>query len=256
MKIGFIGCGNMGGALLQAVVQVTDPSLIYICDTDENKTQHFEATFGVMAVDLEYLCENAEMIFLGIKPVGIPALLETIKPYLANNDNDLVIISMAAGVTIQSITNIIGDIPVIRIMPNLPVAVGAGTILYTAEGNAKAYEDDFKYYLTAAGCLCAIPESQMNAGCALSGCGPAYGFMFIEAMADAGVSAGLSRVTAQTLAAQTLLGAAQMVLATGQHPGELKDAVCSPGGTTIKGVLSLEQNGFRSAVAQAVICNA
>ena len=141
----------------------------------------------------------------------------------------------------------------IRIMPNTPVAVGEGMILYDA--NSTVTDEQIRVFLeglSAAGCLDRIPERLIDAAGSLSGCGPAFVYLFAEALADGGVECGVPRDKAQLYAAQTLLGAAEMLLATGKHPGELKDAVCSPGGTTIAGVHALENGAFRATVSNAV----
>ena len=145
-----------------------------------------------------------------------------------------------------------GNYPVIRLMPNMPAAVGKGMILYCS---TKTHLDEmvtFLHMMKEAGRFDELPESLIDAGSAVSGCGPAFVYMFIEALADGGVACGLPRQKAQEYAAQTLLGAAEMVLKSGQHPGYLKDAVCSPAGSTIQGVRTLEAGGFRGAVFEAV----
>ncbi|MBR5672722.1 MAG: pyrroline-5-carboxylate reductase, partial [Spirochaetales bacterium] len=192
-------------------------------------------------------------IFLGVKPQVMADMLGEIKKTLAGRKDHFVLVSMAAGISIERLIKMAGDWPIIRIMPNIPASVGEGMILYCSH---KAGESDIEAFLCAmghAGKLAAVDEKLIDAGSAVSGCGPAYAFMFIEALADGGVDCGLPRAQAQLLAAQTLLGAAKMVIETGRHPGELKDAVCSPGGTTIEGVLALEQGGFRGTVSEAVI---
>ena len=147
----------------------------------------------------------------------------------------------------------LGNYPVIRIMPNTPAAIGEGMILYCAEGVETEEKTAFVDVMQAAGSFDELSESLIDAGSAVSGCGPAFVYPFIEAMADGAVACGLPRAKAQRYAAQTLVGAAKLVLESGDHPGALKDAVCSPGGSTIQGVRALEQNGFRSAVVEAVI---
>ena len=149
-----------------------------------------------------------------------------------------------------------GDYPIIRIMPNTPAAVGEGMILYTA--NELVTEDDLAQFTEAmkcAGRLDRLDEKLIDAGCAISGCGPAFMYLMIEALADGGVLCGLPRAKAMEYAAQTMAGAAKMVLETGKHPGELKDMVCSPGGTTIEGLAALEECGFRGAIIKACDAN-
>ena len=161
---------------------------------------------------------------------------------------------MAAGIKISAIHAMAGgDVPVIRIMPNTPVSVGAGVVLYCADGVRREELGAFAALMTAAGVLEELPEQRMDAGSALTGCGPAFVYQFMEALADGAVACGLPRETALRGAAQTVLGAARLMLESGQHPGALKDAVCSPGGSTIQGVRALEDGGLRGTVMEAVI---
>jgi pyrroline-5-carboxylate reductase len=167
----------------------------------------------------------------------------------------MVVVSMVAGVPIRKLQEELGEkLPVIRIMPNTPVAVGEGMILYSCSDEVREEETEcFLQAMRHAGRFMKIEERLMEAGMAVSGCGPAFVDLFVEALSDAGVASGLSRKDATVLAAQMVLGSAKLILESGKHPGELKDAVCSPGGTTIQGVRKLEEKGFRSAVIEAVI---
>ena len=200
------------------------------------------------------MAEQCDLIFLGVKPQMMGALLAELAPVLSARQDRFVLVSMAAGLTIGTIRAMAGgDYPVIRIMPNTPAAIGEGMILYCAEGVEPEEKTAFVDVMQAAGSFDELSESLIDAGSAVSGCGPAFVYPFIEAMADGAVACGLPRAKAQLYAAQTLVGAARLVLESGDHPGALKDAVCSPGGSTIQGVRALEQNGFRSAVMEAVI---
>ena len=176
-------------------------------------------------------------------------------PVLAERKDRFVLVTMAAGLTIETIQKLAGgEYPVIRIMPNTPCAIGEGMTLYTpGPGVTREEEAAFLAGMTGAGEFLSLPERLIDAGSAISGCGPAYVYLFIEALADGGVTCGLPRADAQKLAAQTLAGAARLVQQSGRHPGELKDAVCSPGGTTVQGVRALEERGFRAAAMNAVI---
>ena len=250
---GFIGCGNMGGALIRAAVKSLKPSQVWITDKDLDKRDALAKETGASAKEIKEIASKCQYIFLGVKPQVMADMLGEIKAVLASRKDHFALISMAAGISIERLVKMAGDWPIIRIMPNIPASVGEGMILYCTH---KTKKTDIKAFLTAmsrAGKLAEIDEKLIDAGSAVSGCGPAYAFMFIEALADGGVRCGLPRSQAQLLAAQTLLGAAKMVIETGKHPGELKDAVCSPGGTTIEGVLALEQGGFRSSASEAVI---
>jgi pyrroline-5-carboxylate reductase len=252
-KYGFIGCGNMGGALIRAAAKAVSPKNIWITDKDAAKQDALAKETGAAVKDIKEIASKCSCIFLGVKPQVIADMLAEIKKTLAGRKDHFVLVSMAAGISIERIIKMAGDFPIIRIMPNIPASVGEGMILYCSHKTVKADVDSFLKAMSKAGKLSAIDEKLIDAGSAVSGCGPAYAFMFIEALADGGVDCGLPRAQAQLLAAQTLLGAAKMVMETGKHPGELKDAVCSPGGTTIEGVLALEQGGFRGAASEAVV---
>ena len=252
-KVGFIGCGNMGSALIRAAVAAAGPEGILISDADRKKTKALAGETGVRIENTEILAKEAGMIFLGVKPQQLDGLLAEIRPVLESRRDRFVLVSMAAGVTIDRLQKTVGKWPVIRIMPNLAAAVGEGVILYAEKDASGADMETFVGIMKRAGELCALDEKLMDAGMALTGCGPAFVYMFIEALADAAVSLGIPRSHAYRLASQTVLGSAKLQLTSGKPPAELKDAVCSPGGTTIEGVLSLEKNGFRAAVSEAVL---
>ena len=254
MKTGFIGCGNMGGALIKAASKSIDAKSIYVYDRCREKADALENALGVISSDERKITEEADYIFLGVKPQVLKAAIEEIRDTLKNREDRFVIISMAAGVKISTITEFFGfNLPVIRIMPNTPVSVGEGMVLYTANSLVSDGEkEDFLKILSCAGKLDCLNENLIDAGCALSGCGPAFVDLFIEALSDAGVKCGLPRDKSLLYAAQTLLGASKLMIETGAHPAALKDAVCSPGGSTIAGVHALEANGFRGDVMDAV----
>lgn len=250
MKIAFIGTGNMGGALAKAA-SADKANQLYLVNRTPEKAQALQKEIGGTATDLSGAVTGADLVFLGIKPAGIPKLCEEIRPLL---DAKTTVVSMAAGVTVAQIKEKIGDNPVIRIMPNTPVSVGEGMILYSCDDDVSA--DELISVLGSSAKFLKIEERLMNAGMAVSGCGPAFVDMFVEAMADAGVKEGLPREDATMLAAQTALGAAKLILESGKTPAELRDAVCSPGGSTIRGVRKLEENGFCSAVMEAIDASA
>ena len=251
---GFIGVGNMGGALAKAAAKVIAPEQILASSLTMEETTAFTAQVGCHAGDNAAVASQCRYIFLGVKPQYMAGMLEEIAPVLAARTDRFVLITMAAGLTMAQIRGMAGgDYPIIRIMPNTPAAIGSGMILYTTSDEITAEErEQFLHGLSAAGRLDALPESLIDAGCAVSGCGPAFVYLFIEALADGGVECGLPRAKALEYAAQTVYGAAQMVLESGQHPGVLKDAVCSPGGTTIVGVHALERGAFRADAMNAV----
>lgn len=248
---GFIGTGNMGGALAAAACKMD--TAVLLADRDAEKAAALAAQCGCAAGDSVAVVRDCRFVFLGVKPQVLGGVLTELAPALLQRD-DVVLVSMAAGVTIESIGDYLGGkLPVIRIMPNTPAAIGEGMILYTVNDKVTAAEEAaFLKLMSAAGEFDRLPEMLIDAGSALSGCGPAFVYLFIEALADGGVECGLPRDKALRYAAQTVSGAAQMVQTDGRHPGALKDAVCSPGGSTIAGVHALEDGAFRGAVMGAV----
>lgn len=240
----------MGGALARAVARVSYAK-ICLYDTDTEKAKALGREIDGEAMTLAEVAK-CDYLFLGVKPNILPILLKELAPMLSE---DTVLISMAAGVALSKIEEALGGArKVIRIMPNTPVAYGEGMILYTtSEAVSSCEEEKFLDFMKFSGKLDKIPEKLIDAGSAVSGCGPAFVYMFVEALADGGVAAGLPRDKAMEYAARTVLGAAVTVLESGKHPGELKDAVCSPGGSTIEGVLTLEDGGMRGVVAEAVV---
>lgn len=251
--VGFIGTGNMGGALAKAAAKSVAAEHLYLADKNAQKAEELAKNLGCKAVDVSKAAECA-FVFLGIKPQFMADALAEIAPVLSARKDRFVLVTMAAGLTIGNIQSMAGSAyPTIRIMPNLPVSAGQGMILYDASADVTAEElEDFCAILSGAGLLDRLPEGLIDAGSAISGCGPAFAAMFAEALADAGVVGGLPRDKAQLYALQMLKGTAALLLESGQQPAQLKDAVCSPGGTTIAGVRALEQCGFRGAVMEAV----
>lgn len=252
---GFLGCGNMGGALAQAASRKLPGECLALCDADPAKTEGLAKMGRAVSVTAEEVARESRYIFLAVKPQGLSNLFLQIRPVLAARKDRFVLVSMAAGVSIARIEELAGlACPIIRMMPNTPVGVGEGMIVYDVNGLTT--EEDVAGYLDGlsfAGQFDRVPERLIDAAGALSGCGPAFVYLFAEALADAGVACGLPRDKAQLYAAQTLLGSAQMILTSGKHPGQLKDAVCSPGGTTIAGVHALEKGAFRGTVMDAVL---
>ena len=252
-KIGFIGCGNMGGALLRASLSTLSAECVLVADTDEAKTAAFQKKYGIGISTAEGIAREADYIVLGVKPQVLPALLSSLKSVLDGREEKPVLISMAAGIAIKTVEDTVGAYPIIRIMPNIPVSVGEGMILYTEKGTSEAQKSFFLSAFSKAGRLDCLEERFIDAASALSGCGPAFVCMFVEALADGAVACGLGREKAALYAAQTLLGTAKLILESGEHPGKLKDAVCSPGGTTIEGVRALEEGALRGTVMDAVV---
>ncbi len=254
MKIGFIGLGNMGGNLARLVAQDERyRNDLLLANRSRYKAEKIAAEVGGQPVSNEEVFAQAEVIFLGIKPAQFADLLAEYLEILEKRDS-LLLVSMAAGLPLEILEKLTSSHHRwIRIMPNTPVAVGEGVISYALSQQAnQADEDMLRELLSSAGLLVKLEEKQLDAATALAGCGPAFVYLFIEALADAGVRAGLSRDIALQLANQTLLGAAKLSQISDQHPAQLKDQVCSPAGSTIAGVASLEGNAFRGTVMAAV----
>lgn len=253
-EIGFIGCGNMGGAIAKAVCAVAEPSRVFLANRTPAKAEKLAAALGCNTATNAAVFSGCELIFLGVKPQMMAGVLAEAAPLLAQRTDRFVLVTMAAGLTMAQINRMAGgEYPILRIMPNTPAALGMGMIQYCSAGVTDAELSEFLQLMAPAGRLDALDEHLIDAASGVSGCGPAYAYLFIEALADGGVACGLPRAKAMEYAAQMLAGSAQMVLQTGQHPGALKDAVCSPGGSTIQGVRTLEERAFRGAVMDAVI---
>lgn len=252
MKIGFIGTGNMGGALAWAAAK--GGHTLLLANRTPAKAAALAKELGGTVCPNAEAAKTAELLFLGVKPQGLPGLAGELAPVLqARKGNAPVVVSMATAVTLRELDAMLGGgLPLIRIMPNTPAAVGAGTILYAAQNVTDAQLSAFRAVLAQAGLLLPLPEEKIDAASAISGCGPAFCFQFADALALGGVRAGLSYPDACRLAAQTMLGAAEMLLQGGEAPDVLKMRVCSPAGTTIEGVLALEQGGFSYTVQNAV----
>ncbi len=249
MKYGFIGCGNMGGAIARSLSRRTKDILL----TDRSgKGQALAEELGVGYADPVTLAESCDALFLGVKPHMMADALAPLRKALA--ERKPLLITMAAGLSMEKIAAMAGfDAPIIRIMPNTPTAIGQGVIPYcpnrlVTDAQCSAWLAD----MADCGLLDQLEEHLMDAASALSGSGPAYLYIMLEAMADGAVACGLPRAKAMDYAAMTMVGAAQMYLQTRQHPGALKDAVCSPGGSTIAGVRALEKGGLRSAAMECV----
>jgi len=254
MKIGFIGCGNMGEAFLRGVMGSGLLSAADIYVFDQLKDAAVAKTYGVNVCGSgPEVAEKADAVFLAVKPNIYPYVIEEAKEALAPK----LIVTMAPGVTLGTMAERMlphKGVRVIRTMPNLPLMIGEGCIAYTFGAEVTAAEKAFFTELFGKiGVSIEIKEELYDAVTGASGSSPAFVFVFIEALADAAVAAGLARADAYRLVSQTVAGSAKMLLATGKHPGEWKDAVCSPGGTTIEGIMKLEENGFRGAITKAAI---
>ena len=254
MKLGFIGIGNMGSVLALCAKKSMPRAEIMVSSRRPDRAEAFALANGCTATDNEHIARESEMIFLGVKPHQMKALLEELSPILAGRKDAFVLVSMAAGLSTEQLEAFVGfPCPVIRIMPNTPSMVGKGCIPYAVGRYATPEQASLlESVLESAGLVFPLEDRLMDAASSLSGCGPAFAYIFTEALADAGVACGLPRDLSLRLAAQTLSGAGEMVLQTGEHPAVLKDKVCSPGGSTIAGVSALEEHGLRNAAQQAV----
>ena len=256
--VAFIGTGNMGGALAEAACRALSPAQVILTNRTPEKADALARRLGcVAALSNEAAVRSAKYIFLGVKPQMYGALAQELTPVLRScheGGQDKVLISMAAGLTLDTLKGMYAeagyDIPILRIMPNTCVSIGKGVVALV--GEEEEHLAAAEHILSAAGLVERIAEPLMDAFTSVAGCGPAFIYPYIEALADGGVMAGLPREQALRYAAQTALGAAAMVLETGKHPGQLKDEVCSPGGSTIAGVAELERHDLRAAAIDAV----
>lgn len=251
MKYGFIGCGNMGGAIATALSNSTKS--ILLANRTHKKAELLAKKLGLSSGTNEEAAGSCEFVFLGVKPQMAEDVLLSIKDTLTKNKP--VLVSMLAGTSIQKLEALTGgELPIIRILPNTPVAVGKGIVLYCRSKNVTEEKmNEFLSDMSPCGFLDEISESLIDAGSCLSGCAPAFMYMFISALSDGAVAAGLPRSKALTYAAMTMAGSAELVLKSGKHPEQLKDEVCSPGGTTIMGVKALEEGGFRDCAMSAIL---
>lgn len=250
MKYGFIGCGNMGSAVVKALCKST----LDIAVTDRSgRAAAFAAEQGISYLPAQEIAEQCNVLFLCVKPHMMRDALQPLSAALTRRKP--ILVTMAAGLTMDSIESMVGcRLPVIRMMPNTPTAVGKGMIQYCR--NDLVTDEMLRCWLAdmrPCGTLDALDEHLIDAASALSGSGPAYLYVLLEALADGAVACGIPRTKAMQYAAETMAGAAEMYLQTATHPGALKDAVCSPGGSTIAGIRVLEEHGFRGAAMDCVI---
>ena len=253
-KIGFIGCGNMGKAMLQGIINsniITTDNIIVSTKSHESK-ESINKVFNVnVTLDNKEVARNSNILFLAVKPNIFKEVIDEVKNFILE---DTIIVSVAAGIKIKDIeTWLEKPYSIVRIMPNTPALVKEGMTAVCPNKNVKAAElnimiDIFKSF----GEYELLEEKYFDAFIALCGSSPAYVFVFIEAMADAAVKLGIPRKKAYKMAEQSILGSAKLALETGLHPGELKDMVCSPSGTTIEAVIELENQGFRNAIIKAM----
>lgn len=253
-KIGFIGCGNMGKAILGGLIASgqVPASNIWVYTPSADNVEALRSQYGIsVAQSAQEVAQITDIVFGAVKPEDMLKVLGEIASSL---NKDSLVVSIAAGITLDQLATVLGhDRKLIRAMPNTPALVKAGMTSITP--NALVTPEDIADVVTIFRCFGhaeVVSEAMIHPVVGVSGSAPAYVFMFIEAMADAAVLGGMPREKAYKFAAQAVMGSAQMVLETGEHPGALKDRVCSPGGTTIEAVRVLEQKGLRSAVIEAM----
>lgn len=251
MRIGFIGAGNMASSLLQGMLdaKMLTPSEAMVSDKDTDKLKAWHDCGVTVTEDNAEVVGKSDVIVFAVKPNVLPAVLQEISP-----SDDKIFISIAAGVTLDFLENRLGsDQKIVRTMPNTPAMVGCGMTVISPNANLNETErQEVLALFQSVGEALILPEKELEIATALHGSSPAYVYMMIDAMADAGVRYGLTKANALKLAAKAVEGSAKMVLKTGIHPEQLKDNVCSPGGTTIAAVTELERCGFRSALQSAV----
>jgi pyrroline-5-carboxylate reductase len=254
LRIGFLGSGRMATALARGWIHsgLVDRARIAASDPSPAAREEFQQVTGVGAIaDNAALVGISDVLVLAVKPQSLPALTSEIRPLLKSNH---LIVSIAAGASLRQLGESLGqEQRIIRVMPNTPCLVGAGAAAFSLGEHATPADGQFvQKLLDAVGRAVTVPEHLLDAVTGLSGSGPAFVYLVIEALSDGGVRMGLPRDVATTLAAQTVMGSARMVLETNEHPGLLKDRVASPGGTTIAGLHALERGGLRGALMDAV----
>ncbi len=252
-RIGLVGGGNMGSALLKGLIASGTAAAgdIQVAELDRERAQVLRQELGVTVVDSGEKLEKLDVLILAVKPADIPHAVLDAAPALAPAS---LVITLAAGVRIETVAENLPPMqPVVRAMPNTPALIGQGATALAAGPEAgPEHLEMARRVFAAVGRVVTVPEKLMDAVTGLSGSGPAYVFLFIESLADAGVAQGLDRSTALELAAQTVAGASALLLEKGEHPARLKDMVTSPGGTTIAGLHALERGGFKGLVMDAV----
>lgn len=253
MRLGFIGCGNMAGAIIAGIIKkgLVSPDEIYGSNSTPEHANATHERLGIQTTtDNTLVAGESDIVFLCVKPQQYEAVIDQIKDHLHEHQ---ILVSIAPGKTLAWLEEQFGKkVKIVRTMPNTPALVGEG--MTAACPNDAVTEEEKNYaleLLSSFGKVEIVPEHLIDAVVAVSGSSPAYIFMIIEAMADGAVAEGMPRLQAYQFAAQAVLGSAKMVLETGKHPGELKDMVCSPAGTTIEAVRVLEKFGLRSAVIEA-----
>lgn len=252
-KIGFIGGGSMAEALITGLLGagLMEPATVYVSDISDTRLDYLREKFGLQTGDNTTVCRAADIVILAVKPQVMPFVLEEIAPAVSA---ELTVVSIVAGITTEVIESFFSrPVPVVRVMPNTPCLVGQGaSALCPGKFSSQSNLDKAMAVFRTSGQAVVVAESMMDCVTGLSGSGPAYMYMIMEGLIDGAVRLGMSRDVARVLTAQTMLGSAQMVLETGEHPARLKDMVTTPGGTTIAGLYALEEGALRSVLMKAV----
>jgi len=240
----------MGGAILRSALLSCEKFAFGVCGRTPQRSEELALQFGVAALhSVEDAAKWADIVFLCVKPQACEPPLTAIAPYMSGKT----LVSVMAGITTEQIRGFVGDeCKVVRTMPNMPALIGKGLTIIADGTDAAEYPPEIDEIFQACGEICRVPEKYMDAAMVSAACSPAFVFMFIEAMADAGVYAGLSRADAQKMAAVSVMGSAALALELGE-PAKLKDSICSPSGSTIKGVAALENSGYRGAIIRAYL---
>ncbi len=252
--VGFIGTGNMGSAIARAACKSNQVNRLLLSNRSPEKAERLAKELGGEISDNRQVAASADVLFLAVKPQYLLGMFDGIRDVLEARKDRFIIVSMVAGWTLDRLTRELGVFPFVRIMPDIPAQVGAGITLVcpgqgiTAEEKALVLD-----LLDGSGLVSELDEKQLDAANGVTGCGPAFAAMFVEALADGAVACGLPRQRALEYAAMMVKGSAELLLQENMHPAVLKDKVCSPGGSTIQGVRKLEECAFRAAVMDAVI---
>ena len=251
-KAGFVGAGNMGSSLANAICKNCGGNNVIISCKGLDNAKKIAKKLGCNYGTSDEVVKNSKFVFLGVKPQNIKIVAMDLKDAF-NENKECIIVSMIAGVTIDKLESLFGKRKIIRIMPNTSTVIGEGMTLMCSNSLATEELKEFEEIMSMSGAVDSIPEELIDAGTAVSGCGPAFVYMFIDALAEGGIKCGLTKDKALKYASQALLGSAKMVLETGINPDDLKNAVCSPGGSTIEGVHKLEKGNFKDITMDAVL---
>lgn len=252
--VGFIGTGNMGSAIARAAGKSNQVDRLLLANRSPEKAERLAKELGGEVSDNRQVAANADVLFLAVKPQYLLGMFDGIRDVLEARKDRFIIVSMVAGWTLDRLTRELGVFPFVRIMPDIPAQVGAGiTLVCPGKGITEEEKALVLDLLDGSGLVSELDEKQLDAANGVTGCGPAFAAMFVEALADGAVACGLPRQRALEYAAMMVKGSAELLLQENMHPAVLKDKVCSPGGSTIQGVRKLEECAFRAAVMGAVI---